>query len=136
MDKKEKDRIASQKYRSKNRELINQKAIDRYYSKRDEINENRNKQHRESLSKILEGESCEFCGSLINPCYHHIDPSTKSFAISHCPKWALQDELAKCIILCKSCHAKYHLTKFTKEEIRFRKNERSRLWRIKHKGVD
>lgn len=59
------------------------------------------------------GGSCEDCG-LVDPCmdiydFHHIDPSTKDFAISGCRSFeAMKPELDKCVLLCANCHRKRH----------------------------
>ena len=58
---------------------------------------------------------CVKCGHKGDPSefdYHHIDPSTKIFAVSDMlgtygrPK--VIAEMAKCEIMCKSCHYKHH----------------------------
>lgn len=62
------------------------------------------------------GGRCRICG--YNRCgealhFHHIDPTTKSFAISMaCAKtrsWkTVRDEVEKCVLLCGNCHAEVH----------------------------
>jgi hypothetical protein len=51
----------------------------------------------------LERESCVLDA-------HHVDPTAKEFNISF--RWkteeSLRTELAKCVCLCKNCHAKVH----------------------------
>jgi len=60
------------------------------------------------------GNSCIHCGySKCNQslCFHHLDPSTKSFDLSgsHARSWkSIQKELDKCIILCQNCHGELH----------------------------
>lgn len=58
----------------------------------------------EKVRQLLEGKSCSRCGSTDRLLFHHIDPSTRLFTMSHCPAYAFEDELKKCIILCRSCH--------------------------------
>lgn len=61
------------------------------------------------------GGSCIRCGQS-HPaalCFHHIDPSTKSFAIDGRVfgniKWsAIEAELLKCQLLCQNCHLIEH----------------------------
>ena len=65
------------------------------------------------LKDVSKGCSC--CGYMGHPDdfdYHHVDPSTKILAVSDMlgtygrPK--VIAEMAKCVIVCKPCHAKYH----------------------------
>ena len=58
------------------------------------------------------GVSCALCG--YDRCiralhFHHVDPSTKSFTVSHGGVTAsiarARGEAAKCILLCSNCHA-------------------------------
>jgi len=58
------------------------------------------------------GGSCALCG--YDRCvgalqFHHVDPSTKSFTLSHGGVTAsiarAREEAAKCILLCSNCHA-------------------------------
>jgi hypothetical protein len=60
------------------------------------------------------GGKCVVCG--YNKClsaldFHHNGDSEKMFSISgaHCRKWSvLQEELDKCILVCKNCHSEIH----------------------------
>ena len=58
------------------------------------------------------GGRCALCGH--DRCiralhFHHVDPSTKSFTVSHGGVTAsiarARGEAAKCILLCSNCHA-------------------------------
>lgn len=64
-----------------------------------------NVRRAEALIKL--GGKCVKCGTTENLEFDHIDPKTKSFEIgawgSH-SKADLEIELAKCQLLCKSCH--------------------------------
>lgn len=57
------------------------------------------------------GGRCELCGYCRNIralTFHHVDRETKAFTFagSHNRSWrALKTELAKCVLLCKNCHA-------------------------------
>ena len=83
------------------------------------------------LMKSKEGKPCECCGNYEHPkCYdyHHVDESTKSFQLSAIKKLGskinmelLKAEIAKCILVCNSCHRKIHLGLVT---ILKRENER------------
>lgn len=59
------------------------------------------------------GGKCIHCGESDPDTFnfHHIDPSTKQFALS--TRWKkpwdeIKDEVTKCVILCASCHLKEH----------------------------
>tara|TARA_R110002110_G_C13383657_1_gene711304 strand:- start:856 stop:1389 length:534 start_codon:yes stop_codon:yes gene_type:complete len=64
----------------------------------------------------LKGGGCEKCGYNKNYtalCFHHKDPSTKSFGIDsrniRMRKWDLiLEELDKCSLLCHNCHMEEH----------------------------
>lgn len=63
------------------------------------------------------GGKCVVCG--YNKCnealdFHHIDESTKEFAISgsHARSWEkIRAELDKCALLCANCHREVHANK-------------------------
>jgi hypothetical protein len=63
----------------------------------------------------LGGKCCQ-CGYAKNVaalCFHHVDPSTKSFALdirnfSSKPMVKLNHEVDKCILLCSNCHMELH----------------------------
>ncbi len=58
--------------------------------------------------------SCEICGENYPACldFHHIDPSRKKFSVSakrdRPSLKQLQEEIAKCQVLCANCHRKEH----------------------------
>jgi hypothetical protein len=61
------------------------------------------------------GGKCVICG--YNKCvaaldFHHLDPTIKEFGISaygHTKKWdRVKEELDKCVLVCKNCHAELH----------------------------
>tara|TARA_B110000211_G_C13875846_1_gene462893 strand:+ start:190 stop:723 length:534 start_codon:yes stop_codon:yes gene_type:complete len=64
----------------------------------------------------IKGGCCEKCGykkNLTALCFHHKDPSTKSFGIDgrqlRMRKWELiLEELNKCSLLCHNCHMEEH----------------------------
>lgn len=46
-------------------------------------------------------------GRVVNLHFHHVDPSTKSFAVSVATGKSLQtfrEEAKKCVLLCANCH--------------------------------
>ena len=65
-------------------------------------------------SKELKGK-CDYCGyskytEVLQ--YHHKDPASKSFEIAHVgarDRELLVNEIAKCLLLCPTCHAEEHL---------------------------
>lgn len=72
-------------------------------------------QRRRRVKEILVAEAggcCRLCGyakSVVALQFHHVDPSTKAFAISRKGITrsidAMRDEAAKCVLLCANCHA-------------------------------
>lgn len=71
-----------------------------------EYNINRYHKRRQEFIELL-GSSCVECGSREELEFDHIDPSTKLFSIGkllNVGKIKALEELAKCQLLCKSCH--------------------------------
>src|SRR5690348_14399081 len=58
------------------------------------------------------GGACQECGSTDGLVWHHRDPAAKSFTIGNGRKaggpYTLSLELAKCDLLCRSCHVAAH----------------------------
>lgn len=74
----------------------------------------RQNKHSEIIREY-KGGGCSKCG--YNKCsaaldFHHIDPATKSFALSKSNMSKslsiLKEEADKCIILCANCHREHH----------------------------
>ena len=70
---------------------------------------------QEFVQGILAGKTCAKCHKESNPrklLFHHVDPSTKRFTVGSCrySEAAILDEIAKCVIWCRSCHGKFHNT--------------------------
>ena len=69
---------------------------------------------RKARLVVLLGGACARCG--YDKCigalhFHHLDPTTKSFTISHTYNTAwrrLVNEAMKCELLCANCHAEEH----------------------------
>lgn len=70
------------------------------------------KRRVEWIQQLKKATGCSICG--YHKCFralhfHHRDPDSKSFSISdqmHRVSWIrLEEELAKCDILCANCHA-------------------------------
>lgn len=66
------------------------------------------KQYKETLKCQCCGESRWWCLD-----FHHKDPSTKDMAVSSMisnskSKEAILEEIAKCVVVCRNCHADIH----------------------------
>lgn len=84
-----------------------------YSDRREYIVRAVSKRRRRIKQKAIEymGGKCQVCGynkfqGALE--FHHINPSTKSFAIGsygHSRSWErVKDELAKCVLVCANCH--------------------------------
>lgn len=70
----------------------------------------RNKEWRAELHRMLSESGCIDCGGVAVH-YHHVDPTTRHKNVSDMGDYsrAMRDaELAKCVPVCASCHAKRH----------------------------
>ena len=98
---------------------IKQKESKRqWYLKNKKLTIERSMEHKhrdqEWFKSIKSTKSCVECGEsryeLLD--FHHIDPSTKITTVSDMlgryGRKKILDEMAKCEILCKSCHMKHH----------------------------
>jgi hypothetical protein len=59
----------------------------------------------------------DFIGSQLD--FHHYDPSQKITAVAKTSSWAYEkiiEEINKCIVLCKNCHALVHAGAFVVNE--------------------
>ena len=72
---------------------------------------------KERLDDIKSSSGCQSCGVHDHPScmdFHHENEEEKEINLSGFEMYSLtekrlQEELDKCIVLCKSCHHKYHL---------------------------
>ena len=107
--RKERQQVASQKYYESHKER--RRACGHKYREGD-------KQRLQARRKFVEqqkiGKACIKCGetNLDKLLFHHVDPTTKLFNVANCDhsEEVLLVEIAKCVILCKSCHLKHHHT--------------------------
>lgn len=94
-----------------------EKEIAKRKQKRDELNEQYRKKSKTIIKSSREklGGKCSECG--YSKCqealhFHHIDPSSKKFAISSVrasiSEKELEEELNKCKLLCANCHTEEH----------------------------
>ena len=85
---------------------------------------NRDKKIKDWLKDYKSSLSCEKCGENHPACldFHHINPNEKSFALGRVDKFLsiklLQNEIAKCEVLCANCHRKEHYNQKEKEQKR------------------
>ncbi len=75
---------------------------------------NRDKKIKAWLKEYKQSLQCEDCGENHPACldFHHRDPSEKKFSIGRLKDYLsmrlLQNEIAKCRVLCSNCHRKRH----------------------------
>ncbi len=94
---------------------------------RDKLNLDRNKRHhtvQSEFRKFKESQGCSKCG--YNKCgdaidFHHINSHDKKIKQFNPQRWYLKDktildEIEKCILVCKNCHAEIH---FKESRIRY-----------------
>ncbi len=113
-----------QKNRSKKDGLQSEckKCKSKFKPNRDTIRRRKNKYKKNYYEHILKikGSCCCDCGHKFDYDtdrglyhFHHIDPTTKQYNISHMVRSGLsvdriKKELEKCVLLCKPCHIKRH----------------------------
>ena len=77
----------------------------------------RQKHSKGHVDFILEqkiGKLCAICGEsdTTKLLFHHVDKATKCFTLGGAGKYysktAILAEIAKCVILCRSCHSRLH----------------------------
>jgi hypothetical protein len=85
---------------------------------------NRDKKIKLWLKEYKKTLRCEICEENHPACldFHHIDPNKKDFALGRINKFLsiklLQNEIAKCKVLCSNCHRKEHYEQKEKEQNR------------------
>ena len=85
---------------------------EKYAEKVRERTYSRFKLHRAFLNKV-KSIGCRLCSENEPVCldFHHRDPSKKEFVISERRNTSMErliNEIEKCEVLCKNCHAKVH----------------------------
>ena len=103
-------------YRMPYKDIENRRACQRRFEHSDSRRAERKLYIQECMEfarSFLVGRSCLQCGEerIRKLCFHHRDSKTKKFKLSdgrpHSHK-AIIAEIAKCDILCKSCHNRLH----------------------------
>jgi hypothetical protein len=84
----------------------------KYKAKSDIRNKERSDRYKQITEKVR-ATGCVCCGEKELCCLdlHHRDPSEKEFTISQYRTIAVErllEEIKKCIVVCKNCHAKIH----------------------------
>lgn len=63
------------------------------------------------MRQIKEERGCQRCGTRTDLHFHHRDPATKTRKVAYMVRWGterLLAEIAKCDVLCVTCHADHH----------------------------
>lgn len=104
-----------QRYCKECHKSINKKHYDRNKDAYVERATSHRKQLIDWWKSYKETLSCEVCGESRWWCldFHHKDPSTKDMAVSSMvsntkSKKAILEEIAKCVVVCRNCHADIH----------------------------
>ena len=84
---------------------------------------NRDKKIKDWFKDYKKSLQCEDCGENHPACldFHHVNPKEKSFALGRANKFLsvklLENEIAKCRLLCSNCHRKEHYRQKEKERL-------------------
>ena len=114
--RKERQRVASQKYYESHKEqrrACGQKYREAHKDALREVGKQRLQARRKFVEQQKVGKVCNKCHKEADPrklVFHHVDPATKLFGLADCdhPEEMLLAEIAKCDVLCNSCHQKLH----------------------------
>ena len=84
----------------------------RYYRAHKDEMAARQRHYFSWMRTIKAAQGCRDCGTHEGRLtHHHLDPSTKRYAVSGMANHSLEaifDEIAKCTVLCHSCHMSLH----------------------------
>lgn len=69
--------------------------------------------NRARIWKYKQDRKCSICSESVTACldFHHTDPTKKSFNVASARtlSWeTIEQEINKCILVCKNCHVKIH----------------------------
>lgn len=101
----EKSKQYVKKWEEKNKE---------YVKEQNRLNKvKQNKKKRDFVNDYKKTCSCKKCNEsrwyILD--FHHVNPTEKSFELGNAPKHSIkkiQDEIGKCITLCRNCHSEFH----------------------------
>ena len=74
-----------------------------------------------NLEILKRAQGCSTCGrkdGFLD--HHHVDPATKRRHLSKMYTYSLEsviDEIAKCVVLCRSCHMRLEIAKRPRDEM-------------------
>ncbi len=77
-------------------------------------NQTKHRRNKTLRLKAMAGNKCQICNyskSIRGLHFHHLDPKTKEFNISHGNNHSFKlmcNEASKCILICANCHAEVH----------------------------
>jgi len=82
------------------------------------------KQHRQWIDNYKRQRCCMICGEKEIVCldFHHLNPEDKDYSIGNLVVFSIEriiQEIAKCILVCKNCHAKIHKYGLENEDGKF-----------------
>jgi len=85
------------------------------------VKRDRRERLRIFIQSIKAAHCCCECGEVDLACldFHHKDPKKKKFAIANSPRLGLSElaifnEIKKCVVICKNCHARIHHKSYQK----------------------
>jgi hypothetical protein len=101
----ERDKEYTKKWQEKNKERVK-------YTQCLNMKKQRKKK-RDVVEEYKKNSSCVKCnesrGYVLD--FHHINPAEKVFDIGNATKYSIekiQNEMKKCILLCRNCHSEFH----------------------------
>jgi hypothetical protein len=82
-----------------------------------ELRDKKKEERKAMLDKIKSDNGCIICGEKAPCCldFHHINPSDKKYGLSQIRQTGsietIMEEVSKCVVVCRNCHAKIHAGK-------------------------
>lgn len=101
-----------------NKKFCSTKCKSKFYNNKDIQRQRGFLRKKEVISSL--GGKCSICGydkNLSSLTFHHINPKTKKFQIdmrkfANCKIQTLQEEISKCILVCRNCHGEIEYPQF------------------------
>lgn len=111
-----KDKTKPSGYQSRCKICAREQSNAHYAKYKDSIlkrNNSRAREMKQRLNEYKAEQKCTICNEEEVVCldFHHIDPSTKELQLSRVTteSWeTIMNEVSKCVVVCKNCHAKIH----------------------------